>query len=277
MARLDGKVAVITGGASGIGAAAVRLFIQEGARVIIADMQEDKGLQLAEELDDNAVFIRTDVSQAEAVKAAVDLAVSQFGRLDALFNNAGIPGPGDAIADIDPDAWDQSQAVLLRGVFLGIKYAAPVMMKQRTGSIINTASVAGIGGGYAGHAYSAAKAGVMGLTRSTALELGAYNVRVNAICPGGIATPIFGVSLGMERAGADQTTESIKQVLAASQVIPRAGLPDDIAQAALWLASDDSTFVSGHSLVVDGGATVGIPWSRMQRFAAVIGQAMSGD
>lgn len=265
MGKLDGKVAVITGGASGIGEGAVRLFVQEGARVIFGDLQADKGARLSAELDENASFLRADVTQAEQVKALVDLAIEKYGRLDCIFNNAGVPGPVSGLLDNEISDFDHTVAVMLRGVFLGMKYAAQVMVEQRSGSIISTASVAGIEGGHAGHIYTAVKHGVIGLTRSVALELGEHNVRVNAICPGGIATPIFARGFGMEISAADATVDKVKQVLQTVQAIPRAGVPDDIAKAAVWLASDDSTFVNGHALVVDGGLTAGNGrWSKMQ-------------
>ena len=261
MGRLSEKVAIITGGASGIGRGTVELFVKEGASVVAADLQDDKGARLVEELAGNVSFVRTDVSKEEDVKAMIAHAVDKFGRLDCLFNNAGIPGLGGPIADTPIEEFDAVIGVLLRGVFLGIKHAAPVMCQQRSGSIISTASVAGIRTGFASHVYSAAKAAVIQLTKSTARELGESNVRVNCICPGGIATPNFGKGFGLATQVADQTVEPMKMVLETLQPIPRAGIPADIAQAALWLASDESSFVTGHELVVDGGITLGRKWS----------------
>src|SRR3990172_1352735 len=261
LGRLDGKVAVITGGASGIGEGTVRLFVDEGARVVIADVQDAKGEMLADTLGGRAVYQRTDVCQEADVEAAVQRAVDDYGRLDCIFNNAGRGGTVGPIADIPVDEYDATMNVLLRGVFLGMKHAAPIMKEQGSGSIISTASVAGIKGGDGPHIYSAAKAAVIHLTRSVALELGESGVRVNCICPGGIATPIF---KGAFPEGADDSTvvETIKPFLARFQPIKRSGVPDDIARAALFLASDDSTFVSGHALVVDGGFTAGRQWSQ---------------
>ena len=241
MGKLNGKAAIITGGASGIGAATVRLFVQEGARVLIADIQDEKGECLAKELGENAAYLHTDVSRESDVKAAVDLAVERLGRLDCMFNNAGFSRSQGGIEQISIEDWDDHMAVLLRGVFLGMKHAAPVMKRQASGSIISTASVAGIQTGYGALIYSVAKAGV----------------RVNCICPGGIATPIFGRAFGLDPAAADRTVETVKSHLVSLQPIRRAGLPEDIAAAALWLASDDSSFVNGHALVVDGGLTGG--------------------
>jgi NAD(P)-dependent dehydrogenase (short-subunit alcohol dehydrogenase family) len=265
MGKLDGKVAVITGGASGIGEASVRLFVAEGARVVFGDIQDEKGERLAAELGETSLYAHCDVTQEADVKGLIDLAVEKFGRLDCLYNNAGFPGVGGPIETIPVEGFDQTIAVLLRSVFLGMKHAAPVMKAQGSGSIISTASVAGLRTGMAGHIYSTAKAGVIHLTHSVAMELGESGVRVNCICPGGIATPIFGKAAGLPVEIADQTVEFMKQVLAGSQPIKRAGLPEDVARAALWLASDDSGFVNGHELVVDGGMIGGRLWSEVQQ------------
>jgi NAD(P)-dependent dehydrogenase (short-subunit alcohol dehydrogenase family) len=274
MGKMNGRVAVITGGASGIGAATVRLFVQEGARVVFADILDQKGKCLAKELGDNAAYLHADVSREPDVKAAVDHAVERFGRLDCIFNNAGFSRAHGGIEQISVEDWDSHMAVLLRGVFLGMKHAAPVMKRQASGSIINTASVAGIQTGYAGHIYSAAKAGVIQLTRCVAMELGEAGVRVNCICPGGIATPIFGRAFGLDIEAADGTVEVAKVALASHQPLRRAGLPEDIAAAALWLASDDSSYVNGHALVVDGGLTGGRMWSTAQAGWVELAKAM---
>ena len=265
MGKLDGKVAVITGGASGIGHAAVRLFVEEGCRVVIADLQDDKGTALAEELGGkSASYLHVDVSREADVSGAIAHAVARFGRLDCVFNNAGAGGVAGPIAEIPAEGFDQTMGVLLRGVFLGMKHAAPVMKQQGGGSIISTASVAGLQAGFGPHVYSAAKAAVVHLTRSVAMELGESGVRVNCICPGGIATPILGGAVGLAGPEADRIAEMMKTLLVARQPIQRAGLPEDIARAALWLASDDSAFVNGHALIVDGGLTGGRMWSVVQ-------------
>jgi NAD(P)-dependent dehydrogenase (short-subunit alcohol dehydrogenase family) len=264
MGKLDGKVAVITGGASGIGDATVRLFVQEGCRVVIADVQDDRGARLAEELGKSASYLHADVSQEAHVSGAIAHAVSRFGRLDCLFNNAGAGGVAGPIEEIPVDGFDRTMGVLLRGVFLGMKHAAPIMKRQGGGSIVSTASVAGLQAGYGPHVYSAAKAAVVHLTRSVAMELGESGVRVNCICPGGIATPIFGSALGLAAPEADRVAELMKTLLATRQPIQRAGLPEDIARAALWLASEESSFVNGHALIVDGGLTGGRMWSVVQ-------------
>lgn len=272
--RLSGKVALVTGGASGIGEATVRLFVDEGARVLIADVQDDRGGRLARELSGHAVYVHADVSREPDVRGAVDEAVRRFGRLDCLFNNAGFAGVGGRIERIAVEAFDETVGVLLRGVFLGMKHAAPVMTRQAAGSIISTASVAGLHTGLGPHVYSAAKAAVIHLTRSVAMELGERGVRVNCICPGGIATPIFGKSMGLSADRAEETIPLMKSMLESLQPIRRAGLPDDIARAALWLASDESAFVNGHALVVDGGLIGGRQWSEVEPRRAMLRGAL---
>jgi NAD(P)-dependent dehydrogenase (short-subunit alcohol dehydrogenase family) len=261
--RLDGKVAVITGGASGMGAATVRRFVREGARIVIADILEPQAKKLLEEFGDACTFAKTDVTREDEVRAAVDTAISTFGRLDCMFNNAGAAGVDAPIDEIDAERWDETMALLLKGVFLGIKHAARVMKNQRSGSIINTASVAGLTSG-SPLCYSAAKAAVVHLSRCAAMELGEWNVRVNAICPGGIVTPIFGKTLGLTAEEAERNLEPVSELLAQLQPVPRPGRGDDIANAALFLASDESSFVNGHALVVDGGLSGGRKFSEIQ-------------
>lgn len=267
MVQLDGKVAIVTGGASGIGEGTVRKFVASGARVVVADIQDARGQKLAEELGPGVSYCHTDVSQEEEVRAAVGHAVNKWGRLDVMFNNAGFGGVSGSILETDMDAYDTTVAALLRGVVLGMKHAGRVMVEQGNGSIISTASVAGVGIGFGPHIYSAAKAAVIHLTRSVANELGEQGVRVNAICPGGIATPIFGKAMGLSAEQAEFTVDLMKVRLAEGQPIRRAGLPEDIANAAAWLASDEASFVTGHALVVDGGITTGRLWSERQQAA----------
>ncbi|HXA95477.1 MAG TPA: glucose 1-dehydrogenase [Candidatus Dormibacteraeota bacterium] len=277
MGKLDGKVAVITGGASGIGEATVRLFVDEGCRVVVADVLDERGRRLVDGIGKSAVYVHADVSQETQVRAAVEHAVSHFGRLDCVFNNAGLAGVSGPIAEIPVDGFDRTIGILLRGVFLGMKHAAPIMKRQGTGSIVSTASVAGLQAGFGPHVYSAAKAAVIHLTRSVAMELGESGVRVNCICPGGIATPIFGKALGLDEAAADEAAKKMETVLSTHQPIQRAGLPEDIAQAALWLASDGSRFVTGHALVVDGGLTGGRMWSVVQEQRAMLRAFLGAD
>jgi NAD(P)-dependent dehydrogenase (short-subunit alcohol dehydrogenase family) len=276
MGKLDGKVAIITGGASGIGAATVRLFVKEGARVLVGDMQDEKGRRLVAELGSSARYRHADVARESDVKALIDDALG-FGRLDCIFNNAGLAGVAGSIEQTPVEGFDATMGVLLRGVFLGMKHAAPVMKKQGSGSIISTASVAGLRTGMASHTYSAAKAAVIHLTRSVAMELGESGVRVNCICPGGIATPIFGKAFGLDDDGADRVARMMRTALAQLQPIRRAGLPEDIAQAALWLASEDASFVNGHALVVDGGITGGRMWSEVEQRRAALRAALGID
>ena len=271
MTRLDGRVAVVTGGSSGIGEGTVRLFVEEGARVVVADVLDDRGHALAEELGTAVNYVHTDVGQEADVQGAVAHAISRFGRLDCRFNNAGFGGVAGPIGETPMDGFDATMAVLLRGVFAGIKHAAAIMKQQRAGSIISTASVAGLQAGFGGHVYSAAKAAIISLTRTAAVELGEFGIRVNCICPGGIATPIFGKAVGLPADVADKTVEPMSAVLATFQPIARAGLPAAIARAALWLASDDASFVSGHALVVDGALTSGRPMAATEAVVQALG------
>lgn len=257
MGRLEGKVAIITGGASGIGMGTVKLFVREGACVVIADVQDEAGKTLAGELGNKTLYQHTNVSSEADVSAVVDLAVQHFGRLDCIFNNAGFGGVGGEIDQIElGESYDATIGVMFTGVFLGMKHAARVMKPQRSGSIISTASVAGIQGGLGPHIYSGIKAAVIGMTRSVGLELAAFNVRVNAICPGGIATHIFRPMITDLAFGENEDTPAVMRPrLAAAQPIKRSGEPEDIGNMAMFLASDDSTFVTGQHLVVDGGLT----------------------
>ena len=258
MDRLAGKTAIITGGASGIGAATARLFVQEGARVLIADAQTEPGEKLAAELGEAAAFHHVDVTREDDVRAVVEDAVKRWDRLDCIYNNAGFGGALGSIETTTVEEFDITFDVLLKGVFLGIKHAAPVMRAQGGGSIISTASVAGLKTGESPHLYSVAKAAVIHLTKSVALELGEHGIRVNCICPGIVATPL---AAGRPKAS-EQTLQKFADALARTQAMGHVGQPEDIARAALWLASDESSWVTGHAQVVDGGAFAGRPWSR---------------
>jgi NAD(P)-dependent dehydrogenase (short-subunit alcohol dehydrogenase family) len=255
--KLQGLSAVITGAASGIGEATTRLFVQEGARVVMADVEAERGARIAAELGSQCRFLPTDVSQEGAIDAAVALAVADFGGLDCMFNNAGNAGSTGSLDEIDLATFDRTVAIHLRGVFLGIRAAARVMRPQGRGSIINTSSVAGLSGGFAGHDYSACKAAVIQLTKTTANELGEDGVRVNAICPGAVATAIYGRAAGLDADAAQRTVGFMTNALSNAAPIRRAGQPVDIAEAALWLASDSSAYVNGHAIVVDGGLLTG--------------------
>ena len=245
--RLKNKVAVITGGASGMGKATVRRFLDEGAAVVVGDLNADNGAAMVKAMaSDKVDFLRADVAEEADVATLVARAVERFGRLDCVFNNAGIGGVFGPIAETSVEGYDYTMAVLLRSVFLGIKHAAGVMQRQgQGGSIISTASIAGITGGNGAHIYSAAKAAVIGLTRSVSLELAPHRIRVNAIAPGVIETPL----LAGDRPG---KMEAIAQ---SKMLWPRLGKGEDIAAMAAFLASDDGEFVSGQVMVVDGGLT----------------------
>lgn len=258
MSRLSGRTAVITGGASGIGAATARMFVAEGARVLIADMRPEPGEALARELGDSAAFRRVDVTRESDVQNAVEEALRRWERLDCMFNNAGFGGKLGPIESTSVEDFDLTFDVLLKGVFLGIKHAARAMRRQGGGSIINTASVAGLKTGESPHLYSVAKAAVIHLTKSVALELGEVGIRVNCICPGIIATPLAAGRADTSQEQLDKLGHAMRN----AQALGRVGQPEDIARAALWLASDESSWVTGTAQVVDGGAAAGRPWSR---------------
>ncbi len=257
--RLEGKVAVITGGASGMGLATVRRFIDEGASVVLADVQHEAGTRLEEELGASVCYQPTDVSKESDVEAAVDRAVSEFGRLDCMFNNAGFGGVGGELELLElEEHYRYTVDVLFTGVLSGIKHASRVMKTQGDGgSIISTASVAGLRGGWGPHVYSAMKAAVINLSTSTALELGPEDIRVNAICPGFIATAIFAGQANMNWDQRMQFIAELEKTEGMTTPIQRAGRGKDIADMALFLASDESTFITGQAFAVDGGLTAG--------------------
>ena len=263
MLPLEDRVAVVTGGTSGIGARTAEVFVAHGARVVIAGRRQDWGEKLSRTLGDAASFIRTDVSIETDVKAMIDHAVDRFGRLDCLMNNAGSGSKFATITDVDLEQFDAVIAVHVRAVLAGMKHAARVMAVQGTGSIINVASVNGMRAGLGGHYYSAAKAASIHLTRCAAMELGEKGIRVNSISPGMIATGGFGKHADMPPDDADEHPEYAQAAI--TSVVPRwqplqcAGRVDDVAQAALFLASDASRYVTGHNLVVDGGISAGWP------------------
>ncbi len=275
MGRLADKVALITGGCSGIGLGAVELFIAEGARVVAADVQDAKGEMLEQRFGDRVRYSRCDVTAPEQIAAACDLAKTAFGGLDILFNNAGSAGQPGGLETMTVEGWDAVFDLLVRGPMLGMKYALPLMRARGGGSIINTASIAGLQAGWGPLAYSTAKCAVIHMSRCAAAELSPQKIRVNAICPGLIATSIFGTALGMTRDAADQMAAMVAQNAAVAQPIAKAGLPEDIAAAALYLASDDSRFVTGTHVVVDGGITIGgrHAWDQTapSPFAAIFG------
>ena len=264
--RLAGKVAVITGGASGIGEVTVRRFVQEGARVVIADLQADAGAALAKELGSVVRFIKTDVTKEADVAAAVDLAVAEFGQLDIMFNNAGVVGAIGPIADTTAASWDFTISVLLSGAFYGMKHAARVMVPRGSGSILTTSSIAGVMGGLGPHAYTAAKTAVIGLTKSVASELASNGIRVNAIAPGNTVTAMTAAVMTGDHTALDVAETNMSK----TSPLGIAGMPIDIANAALYLASDEARVVSGQTIVVDGGQTTNGGSARFHKSAPAL-------
>jgi NAD(P)-dependent dehydrogenase (short-subunit alcohol dehydrogenase family) len=257
---------VITGATSGIGLRTAEIFVAEGAKIVVAGRRVAEGEALAKKLGANCIFRQTDVNEEAQIKALIALAVDKFGKIDCLFNNAGGPAQTGGIEGLEAARFDAAMATLVRSVMLGMKHAAPHMRKQGSGSIINNGSIAGHLGGYSTSlVYGAAKAAVIHLTRCVAMELGEVGIRVNSISPGVIATGIFGKALGLSVEAAEKTPELMHGVYKSAQPIPRAGLPEDIAYAALFLASDESTFINGHDLVVDGAITGGRNWTQQQQ------------
>ncbi|HXN44100.1 MAG TPA: SDR family oxidoreductase [Xanthobacteraceae bacterium] len=259
MGMLDGKVAIITGATSGIGERTAALFVEEGARVFFTGRRKAQGEAIAKRLGANASFVAADATQEADWERLIRHVLDRHGKLDALFNNAGGPAPTGGIEGIPVDGFDAAMALLVRSVMLGMKHAAPIMKRQRSGAIINNGSIAAHLAGYSSSViYSAAKAAVVHLTRCVAMELGESGVRVNSVSPGAIATGILAKALGMKDATkADALAEKIKIAYAGMQPIPRAGVPDDIAQCVAWLASDRASFVNGEDVVVDGGVIGG--------------------
>jgi NAD(P)-dependent dehydrogenase (short-subunit alcohol dehydrogenase family) len=262
MGKLDGKVAVITGAASGMGRATAIRFAQEGAAVVVADLNSQGGELVVSEIaaaKGRAVFQRTDVISEDDIKALINRAVKEFGRLDITYNNAGVGGATGRIESLKSEDWDKTFHILTRAVFLGIKYSVEPMRKVGGGSIISTSSVAGLRGVAGLCAYAAAKAAVISITESAAIDLGHDRIRVNCICPGGIVTPLT-------YRGMPGGEEAAVKGMARMQPIPRAGKPDDIANMALFLAGDDAEWITGTAMIVDGGMATGN--SRMTQFGS---------
>jgi NAD(P)-dependent dehydrogenase (short-subunit alcohol dehydrogenase family) len=256
--KLENKVAVVTAGGSGIGAATVRRFAREGAAVVIADLSGSRAEQVRSEVaaaGGRAVTIKMDVADPQAIEATIKLALDSFGRLDVLFNNAGM-AEVSLIHETTLESWERVIAVTLTGTFLGLKYAIPIMRRQGGGAIINTASISGMHGDYGMASYNAAKSGVINLTRTAALENAKHNIRVNCVCPGGINTRVAQI-LGKGRA------DEWRRTMGAAHPIGRMGEPDEIANTVTFLASDEASFITGSSFVADGGVTAGTGLPRM--------------
>lgn len=266
MGKLSDKVAVITGAGSGIGRSSALLFAKEGAKIVVADFVPQGGhetVKMIKEAGGQAVFVEVNVTKSADVQRLIKSTVDTYGRLDIMFNNAGMQGRYIMTADLPEETWDNIMATNLKGVFLGCKYAIQVMLSQGGGVIINTASSAGMLGLPGSQAYCASKAGVIQLTKSAALEYADKNIRINCICPGGIITPMAGVGKAPDDVTAIPPFHQ-------SQAMRRFGQPEEVAKVALYLASDDSSFVTGTLSVVDGGWTAGVPKMPSKKFAQLL-------
>ncbi len=262
MTDLTGKVAVITGAASGIGASGVEVFVEAGAQVVAADVQDDKGAALVARFGaDKVAYQHCDVTDMKALEALMQSAVDTFGGLDILWNNAGSGGTSSSVEELDLEGYSFTMDLLLKSVFAGTHFAVPHIKARGGGSVINTSSISAVCAGYAPITYSVAKKAVAHFSKLAAAELAKYQIRVNAILPGFIATSIFGASLGLPREQADQMAEMVSQAGGSMQPIGRVGKGADIAQMAAFLSSADAGFVTGGEFLVDGGMTVGPPHS----------------
>lgn len=255
--RFNGKTVVVTGGASGIGRAAALAFSAEGAHVYAADIDETGLAATAAASTGNIVVARCDVTRTDDIKALMDRAAAETGGIDCVFNNAGAGGDRAPIDEIEPEGWDGTMDLLLRSVAFGIRYAVPHMRGRKGASFVNTSSVAAVGPGYSPTAYAVAKAGVLHLTKVAAADLAKHHIRVNAVQPGFINTNIFTSAMEMPAEMVDTAKAMIMQLSSHAQPVARSGMPDDIANAVAFLASDAAGFMTGASLVVDGGITVG--------------------
>ena len=284
--RLEGKVAVITGATRGVGYSTAELFVEHGAQVLITGRTVEPGEALAEKLGGNAVFLRSDATREDDIKAMINTAIERFGRIDVLFNNAGGGVTNDLVEDLSLEDFEGGMSYLLTSAFLGMKYAIPVMKQQRSGSIINNASIAGLRTGFASTLYSTAKAALIHMGKCTAMEVAEFGVRVNSISLGAIATAIFsrgayGRGDGEENQERwdkdDNTTERLISHFAEINPLKRAGYAKDAAYGALYLASDDGIYVTGHDLVIDSGLTVGRTVDEMKAFYQGVREAWQGN
>lgn len=269
--ELEGKVAIVTGGARGLGQGMVEMFVEEGARVVIADLREEEGTALAERLGNAVRFRRTDVSSRDDVQALVDHAVAEFGGLHAIVNNAGITDNSmNALLEADFDQFERIMAINVKGVMLGTQIAARHMAKHGGGSVINVSSISGVQAGFGFFSYRASKAAVINFTKTAACELGVNLVRVNCICPGNIPTEMgqFAATSGLESDKAVRIKQAVNDVRMGWQPLKRQGSPRDIAGGAVYFASDRSAQVTGQILSIDGGATAGDPRSQIAEILA---------
>lgn len=255
-------VAFVTGGASGIGAATAKLFRAQGAFVYIGDVQVEKGRALAEELGE-AEFLELNVRQEADFERAFARIAERHGQLDAMVNNAAIVGVMGPIASLPIEQYDYSQEIIQRSVVLGTKHAARLMQPRGSGAIVNVASVAGLAGGYSPHVYAACKAAVINFTHSVALELAEDGIRVNAVCPGAVATPIH---TGVKDERWRERIVKVREAAVDDQALPRMAEPEELAEAIVWLASDAASYVVGHAMVVDGGLSAGKLWRKQPAF-----------
>jgi NAD(P)-dependent dehydrogenase (short-subunit alcohol dehydrogenase family) len=275
--RLEGKVAAITGGASGFGAGAARRFVAEGAKVVIGDIQDEAGQAVADELGDACEFVHCNVRIEDDVAKLVDTAVEKFGQLDIMYNNAGVVGAVGPIATTPADEWHKTIDIHLSGCFYGCKHAARVMIPRGTGSIVSMSSTAGIMGGLGPHAYTAAKHAIIGLTKGVAAELGQYGIRANCISPAGMATPMVAALSG----DPNDIEGTEKNLAMTSPLKGRPGRAEDVVNACLWLASDESGYTSGLTLTTDAGLTIGaggeLPFGEYEPFIAEAGKRGMDD
>lgn len=278
MGRLDDKVAVITGATSGIGRRTAELFAKEGAYVVVSGRRQVEGQALASSLGPQALYVSADVAEDEQVENLIQTAMDKFGRIDCLFNNAGIPGKAGGVENLEGGQINSELAVLINGVLYGMKHVAPIMKRQGSGTIINTGSIAGQRAGYGvSLVYSLAKAAVIHASKCVAMELAEHKIRVNSLSPGAIVTGIFGKAFGLDdaQADADGATDDLLDRFVGAQPYPRAGIAEDIARAALFLASDDSEFVTGTDILVDGGMIAGRRWSETMARWEGLSQALA--
>jgi NAD(P)-dependent dehydrogenase (short-subunit alcohol dehydrogenase family) len=277
MGCLEGKVAIVTGGTSGIGRAIANRYAREGAKVIVGSIDSSKFESEKNKNKNLSIeYIEIDVSIEENICSLIEHTTDRYGCLDIMVNNAGISGPGGSVMQLDSDPVTRAFEVLFNGVLYGTKHASTVMIKNGSGNIVNIASITGLVTFInSSHVYSALKSAVIQLTKTTALELGPLGLRVNCICPGFIATPIFGRALNIPEDKLEKSVEIVEELFSTMQPIKRSGRPEDVSNAALWLVSDQADFVTGHALVVDGGASCGTGWDPSNNRFGILAKAMT--